>query len=253
MLKWPVDERGLRNLPLSGEGTYMPEENIQMDRKESENAMQEETVRELYLPGDMLEGGDLRPGTGTYYRNGKIFSSQLGVKSVRSNYVNISPLSGRYMPHSGDAVIGIVCDLGPSNWLIDIGAPYYAPMHVNEAPWKVEFGDTGRFDEMKKVQVTMNGPQLRKLNQGILVEIPPSKVPRVIGRSGSMIKMIVNYTKCRLFVGQNGRIWIDGDIANIGLAKKVIRKIDEEAQVIGLTERIKEYLEKETGITIEGK
>jgi exosome complex component RRP4 len=220
----------------------------------------EEPRRELYIPGQMIEGVSLKPGNGTYIYGRDIYAAQLGVKSVWSDYVNIIPLGGRYMPHKGDSVIGIIEDIGPSNWLVNINAPYPAPLHASEVPWKVDFGDTARFlnvgdvvvaevlmvDEMKKVQVTMNGPQMRKLSQGHIVEIPPSKVPRVIGKSGSMIKMIVNYTKCKLFVGQNGRIWVDGEPENMIVALKAVRKIEAESHVLGLTDSIKAMLETES-------
>ena len=84
----------------------------------------------------------MKPGAGTYVHDGKVYAAQLGIKSVKSNFVNVIPLGGRYIPAPGDSVIGKVEDIGPSNWLIDINSPYPAPLHVNEVPWRVEFGDT---------------------------------------------------------------------------------------------------------------
>jgi exosome complex component RRP4 len=217
-------------------------------------------VREIVVPGELLDPGKLRPGSGTYVSDGKIYASQLGIKSTKSNYVNVIPLGGRYIPVTGDNVIGKVIDIGPSNWLIDINSPYPAPLHVNEVPWRVEFGDTARYlnvgdtilakvlmvDETKRVQVTMKDQGLRKLLGGQIIDISHSKVPRVIGKSGSMIQLIKSHTNCRIFVGQNGRIWLDGDIENIVLAIRAIRMIDEGAQTLRLTERVKEYLESVT-------
>jgi exosome complex component RRP4 len=171
--------------------------------------------------------------------------------------VNIIPLSGRYIPCVGDSVIGKVEDIGPSNWLIDINSPYPAPLHVNEVPWRVEFGDTARYmnvgdvilakvlmvDETMRVQVTMKDQGLRKLQGGQIIEIAPTKVPRVIGKSGSMIQMIKGYTNCRIFVGQNGRIWLDGEVDNIVHAIKAIQMIEADAHSFGLTEKVKAYLE----------
>jgi exosome complex component RRP4 len=218
-------------------------------------------MREVVVPGDLLDSGKLKAGNGTYVVEGNIYASQLGIKSVRSNYVNVIPLGGRYIPHQGDTVIGKIIDLGPSNWLVDINSPYPAPLHVNEVPWRVEFGDTARYlnvgdvllskilivDETKRVQVTMKEPGLRKLQGGQIIEITHSKVPRVIGKGGSMIQMIKSYTNCRIFVGQNGRIWLDGEIDNIVYAIRAIRMIEEEAQTIRLTERVKDYLESVFG------
>lgn len=213
--------------------------------------------REIVMPGDLLEGDKLRPGAGTYVSDGRIYAAILGIKTVKSNYVNIIPLGGRYIPCVGDSVIGKVEDIGPSNWLIDINSPYPAPLHVNEVPWRVEFGDTARYmnvgdvilakvlmvDETMRVQVTMKDQGLRKLQGGQIVEISHSKVPRVIGKSGSMIQMIKSYTNCRIFVGQNGRIWLDGEVDNIMHAIKAIQMIDQDAHSFGLTEKVKAYLE----------
>ena len=213
--------------------------------------------RKVVMPGELLEEEKLKAGAGTYVSDGNIYSAIMGFKTVKSNYVNVVPLSGRYIPNVGDNVIGIVEDVGPSNWLIEINSPYPAPLHVNEVPWRVEFGDTSRYmkigdallvkvlmvDETMKVQVTMKEQGLRKLQGGEIVEIAPHKVPRVIGKSGSMIQLIKGYTNCRVFVGQNGRIWLDGETENIGYAYHAIKMIDEAAHSSGLTDRVKAYLE----------
>lgn len=214
-------------------------------------------AREIVVPGELLNEGDLRAGNGTYVQDGKVYASLLGVKSQSSSYVNVIPLGGRYMPQPGDSVVGVVIDIGPSNWIVEIDAPYPAPMHVSEVPWKVEFGDTARFlnvgqvilakvlmvDETMKVQVTLNESGLRRLEGGLLVDVSHSRIPRIIGKGGSMIQMIQNLTDCRIFVGQNGRIWIDGELPNMLLAEEAINMISEEAHTSRLTERVKEFLE----------
>jgi len=216
----------------------------------------ERPAREVVVPGDLLDDSGLRPGNGTYVLDGKIYASRLGVKNVFSGTVNIIPLRGRYVPTPGDMVLGMIADIGPSNWLVDINSPYPAPLHVSEVPWKVEFGDTSRFlkigdtvmvkilmvDESMKIQVTMNDSGLRKLEGGQITEIAHSKVSRVIGKSGSMIQMIKNMTDCRIFVGQNGRIWVDGERDNTTVAVDAIKMIEKEAQTNNLTERVKEFI-----------
>jgi len=227
------------------------------ETEESKEEARQDSERELVLPGDFITDGKFRAGSGTYMDNGRIYASTLGIKSIRSDFVNVVPLAGQYIPKVGDQVIGIVMDMGPSNWLVDINSPYPAPMHINEAPWRVDFGDTARYlkvgevilarifmvDEVKHVQVSMKDHGLRKLQGGQILEISHSKVPRVIGRNGSMIEMIKNSTNCRIIVGQNGRIWVDGEIDSVENAVKAIRLIEVEAQSIGLTERLKEFLE----------
>jgi exosome complex component RRP4 len=90
----------------------------------------------------------------------------------------------------------------------------------------------------------MRGPGLRKLHGGEVISISPLKVPRVIGKSGSMITLLKKYTNCQLFVGQNGRIWIEGSMDEIKLAIKAIRIIEQSAHISGLTDLIENYLKK---------
>ena len=213
--------------------------------------------RELVLPGDVIDDTGAKAGEYAYSREGKVYAAVMGIKNVSPIGVSVIPLWGQYMPSAGDFVIGIVNDIGPSNWMIDINAPYPAPLHVSEVPWKVEFGDTSRFlnignvvllkilsvDESKKIQVTMNDSGLRKVEGGLLVEIAHSKVSRVIGKSGSMIQLLKSASGCRIFVGQNGRIWIDGEEDRAAVVADAIKMIEEKAQARDLTEKVKKYLE----------
>jgi len=216
------------------------------------------SAREIVVPGDLLDDSGMDAGNNAYVLNGKVYAGILGVKNVYHDTVGVIPLGGRYMPTTGDTVIGIIEDIGPSNWLVNINAPYPAPLHVNEVPWKVEFGDTSKYlnvgnvvllkilmvDESKKIQVTMKDSGLRRIEGGQMVEMPHSKVSRVIGKSGSMIQMIKNLTDCRIFVGQNGRIWVDGDDENAKVAVAAIKMIDKEAQSSNLTEKVETFIKK---------
>ena len=219
-----------------------------------------EVTREIVIPGDLLDSSGKRPGPGTYVEGGKIFAAQLGIKSIRSDTVGVVPLAGHYMPVRGDLVIGKIVDVSSSSWLVDINAPYPAPLHVNEVPWRVEFGETRKFmsvgdvlllnvvgvDEVMRISVSMRDHGLRKLTGGMVLEVSPSKVPRVIGKNGSMIQMLKSATNCRVYVGQNGRIWIDGELDNIIKAVSAIKLIEDEAHNVGLTEKVKKLLEEQS-------
>lgn len=205
-----------------------------------------------------MESRGLKPGSGTYSEHGRVYAAQLGIRDEREGYLHVIPLGGKYIPREGDAVVGKIIDIGPSFWLVDINAPYPGPLHVTEAPWKVEFGDTKKYltvedvvlakvasvDETKRVSITMRDRTCRKLTGGQIVEISHAKVPRVIGKKGSMINLIKDHTGCRIFVGQNGRIWVDGSTEGMATCIKAIRLIEDNAQVVGLTEMVKESLER---------
>jgi len=219
--------------------------------------------REIVIPSQLL--GDTKQkkaGRGTFVENGKIYAEILGLLSDNPEYINVIPLKGRYFPAENDFVIGIVEEAMSSSWLVDINAAYPALLHVNETPWDIEFGETERYlnhgdsimakvlqvDKEKRIQITLKDHNLYKIKGGQIIEVEPSKVPRIIGKQGSMITLLKKYIKCRIFVGQNGRIWIDGDSDDIKKIIEIIRMIENESLSFGLTNKIEEILKKDTKV-----
>ncbi len=210
--------------------------------------------RELVLPGDVLGNG--KPGPGTKQMNGQVVSVTTGLVDRRGDRLRVIPLNGAYEPKAGDTVVGIVAEANPGNWILDIRAPWLAPLHVSEAPWRVDFGETMEYlrpgdavlckvlfvDGQKKVQVTLKDRSLTKLEGGELMEVAPVKVARVIGKNGSMLNLIKGHIECWLYVGQNGRIWLNGEPDEVLLAKQAIQKVADEAHIPGLTDRMKAWL-----------
>ena len=97
----------------------------------------------------------------------------------------------------------------------------------------------------KIIDVSMKGPGLRKLGPGKLLKVAPAKVPRIIGKQGSMISMIKEMTDCKISVGQNGIIWLVGEDPKKELtAVDAINLIERESHISGLTDKVKELLEK---------
>ncbi|MBE3122738.1 MAG: S1 RNA-binding domain-containing protein [Thermoplasmata archaeon] len=216
--------------------------------------------RQIVIPGQIL--GDMpafKPGRGTFVENKKIYAERLGVMNIQDNFINVIPLKGRYEPIVGDVVIGVVEEASTSNWMVDINAPYPALLHVHEVPWEIEFADTEKYlntgdailakvlsvDESKKLQITLNDRNLFKLKGGHIIEFEPSIYRRIMGKQYSMIEIIQKYTRCRIKVGKNGRIWLDGDAEGIAKVLQAISKIESEAATFGLTDRIEELLKKD--------
>ena len=106
-------------------------------------------------------------------------------------------------------------------------------------------------DESMKVELTLNDQRLRQIKDGRVIEVTPSKVPRLIGRNGSMIAMLKNETGCNIFIAQNGRVWLTGKDKNVDLAVRTIQKIENESHISGLTERIVKFLKEEKGTTVK--
>jgi exosome complex component RRP4 len=214
------------------------------------------TDRILVVPGEQVGGPELKSGNGTYRRGDNIFSAQLGIVNLRAGLVNVIPFSGKYSPKPGDSIIGVVQDAGPNSWMVDIGCPYPAFLHANESPWKVDFGTTtqylnvgdvilakiGQVDETRRVNLTMKEQGLRKLNSGQIMKVVHTKVPRIIGKSGSMISLLKEHTGCKIFIGQNGTIWIDGELDGMRKASAAINMIDRGTHLHGLTDDVREFL-----------
>jgi exosome complex component RRP4 len=215
--------------------------------------------KKIVIPGDLLSEYTKKAGYGTYVKNDKIYSLFCGIENLKEDKVGVIPLAGAYVPSVNDVVIGIVIVVTPSNWIMDIAAPYDGLFHVSEYPRRVEsrempnildVGDSiilrvRDVDSSMKVELALRDSSFHKLRTGQIVEVEPVKVPRVIGHGGSMISMLKKETNCSIFVGQNGRIWIDGKDDDIELLSKALRKIEAEAQRSGLTDRIYNFLKEE--------
>ena len=78
---------------------------------------------------------------------------------------------------------------------------------------------------------------------GRIIEVSTHKVPRIIGKQGSMVMMIKEATQCNITVYQNGLVWIEGSPVNEMRAINAIRKIEKESHLSGLTEKINAFLE----------
>jgi len=214
--------------------------------------------REIVVPGDMLGEDPKLAGIGTYVQDGRVYSANYGLVDRRSN-IKVIPLSGRYIPARGDLVIGKVVDMTFSNWFADINAPYEGMLHISEFPERVDPANMSKYlhvgeliiarvadvDPTMKVELTMRDENLRILKQGRVIDISHVKIPRVIGRNGSMISMLKKDLNVSIFVGQNGRIWLKGDDKYVDLAIRTIFKIEREAHTSGLTDKIKDYISKE--------
>lgn len=218
--------------------------------------------KQIVVPGDVLaEGMDFLPASGAFRENDKVISMQLGMAEVNGRLVRVMPLAGAYVPKVDDVVIGRVTDMSYSNWFIDVGYAMDGVLSVRDGV--NEFVERGaeisdyygigdiivtriiNVTKSKMIDLSMKGPGLRKLTGGRLVTVTPARVPRVIGKQGSMVTMIKEYTDCQITVGQNGRIWLSGKSAEgEWLASEAIMLIEKYAHISGLTERVKELLEK---------
>jgi len=218
--------------------------------------------KEIVIPGqELAEGMDYLPSNGSFREGNLIISNYLGFVSVYDRFVKVIPLTGRYIPKVNDLVIGKIIDMGFFGWVVDIGCAYNATLSIREASSFIERNDdlTKYYDygdlvlakivkvtKQMSVDISTKGPGLKKLIGGKIIEVTPSKVPRMIGKQGSMISMLKEKSKCNIVIGQNGRVWIKGDSLEKEIfVTKMIMKIEQESHMNGLTDKIKNMLEVE--------
>jgi len=224
--------------------------------------------KDIVVPGEILAVGmDFLPSYGTYREEDKIIANKLGLVRIDGKVVKLISLSGRYNPKRGDTIIGNVIDLAISGWRIDTNSAYSAMLSIKDASSEyiargadlTQYYDIGdlvvakivNVTSQKLVDLTMRGPGLRKLNGGRVVNVNTNKVPRVIGKAGSMVTMIKRATGCNVIVGQNGIVWVQGEPEMEICAVDTIKMIEKDSHINGLTNRIKAYLEKTTGKKID--
>lgn len=240
--------------------TFKSKEEKETNKEEIAYGEGEETEKKkVVVPGDVIVSGqNYLPGEGTIREKENIIATKFGLASINERFVKVIPLSGIYVPRAGNVVIGKIENATSNGWVIDILSPYYGFLPLKECREFISRKDIGTFFNIGDmitaevlsitpagVDLTMRGIGLHKLDGGMIIKINSNKVPRVIGKKGSMINLIKNETGCKIVVGQNGLIWIKSDsIESELLAKDAIMLIIEKSYVGGLTEKIKEFLEK---------
>jgi len=218
------------------------------------------TERKVVIPGEAIaKGNNFLPGEGTERNGEEIIALKYGLAEETNNLVKVIPLSGVYQPRRGNVVIGKIENVTFNGWVVEIGSSERAFLSVAEFPQYVpkngleEVMDIGEMIVTKiwslnkrGIDLSMKSRGLGKIDEGIILEINPNKVPRIIGKEGSMINLIKENTGCKITVGQNGIIWIKGNNVEEELsAKKAISFIIEKSFVNGLTEKIKQWFEQE--------
>ena len=217
--------------------------------------------RKYVIPGDVITTGPFRPEQNVILEGEKIISTAVGISEIYEDSVRVISLTGKYIPKIDDLVIGKVNSHTSLSWELDINSCYvgFLPAqdvfgrdfsaHADELATKLKTGDLvaariANFDRTRDPLVTISDRDLGAIDSGVLVEISPSKVPRLIGKRGSMIQMIEMATNAAVTIGQNGWVVVSCETPE-GLlkAKKAIEMVDQKAHVANLTDQIKEMLE----------
>ena len=219
--------------------------------------------RQLVTPGDLLAEGDFNAGENTYEDDKRIFASMIGLANFVGKNAYVVALKGCYIPTVGDLVVGKVVETRLGAWIVDINAPYVGVLFTSEAFGRsfnskrdemtglLDIGDLVAakvisFDRTKDPALTIREPGLGKVVRGHGIKISPTKVPRLIGRKGSMINMLKKETNCQIMIGQNGYVLVSGTKPELeALAILAVNTIDQNAHTSGLTDRVSELIKKE--------
>jgi len=220
--------------------------------------------RKYVIPGELVAEGNYHPVANILRIGERFYSTRVGMAEVSQDKVRVIPLSGPYIPKVDDLVLGKIVNYSAFAWEVDINSCFFAYLPAqsvfdrNYSPAqeslsnKFDIGDllvarVMAFDRTRDPLLTISGQGLGGIPQGEIVKIAPIKVPRLIGKKGTMIKTIEAGTGCRLIIGQNGLIVVTGAPENVLKTVEVIRLVEEEAHTVNLSEKVQSLLAQSRG------
>lgn len=225
--------------------------------------MARELHGEIVIPGEKLDSKV--EGRYPYVLDigGSKIATVIGLLTRREDKQVFVNLKGVYVPEVGHIVIGMVESIGVTNWFIDINSPYQAILPAHDflsRPFNPATEDLARylkpgdyvkakvviFDKTRNPVLSVQGEGLGRIVNGTIVDISPSKIPRVIGRRRSMANMIEEKTGCKLFPAVNGRVHVECPNRELEvIVIMALKLIEAEAHTVGLTERVAKFIEQE--------
>ncbi len=214
--------------------------------------------RKLVVPGEIiLSGEDYLPGEGARREGEDIVASRFGLAEESGRVVKVIAITGAFIPRRNNVVLGRVTNITFNGWIIDIDSASSGFLSIEESPRFINKNEMDQFLAIGDVvaakiwavntrgtDLTFKGKGLGKLEEGFIFRVSPNRVPRVIGREGSMINLIKEKTGCSITVGQNGWIWVKGDLDSSLKARKAIEYVAEKVLIEGLTEKMEAWFEE---------
>jgi exosome complex component RRP4 len=224
-----------------------------------------ESKKRYVLPGDFITTAPLRLQGNVVLDGKRIISTAIGLSDISADSVRVISLTGVYMPKIDDLVIGMIQYISGNSWFANINSCYQGMLlgqdvfgrgsypSTKEMKERLDKGDIiyariMNSDRQREPLISIADKNLGKIDSGELIKISPTKIPRLIGKHGSMIQTIEASTNATITVGQNGLIVVSCDETN-GLLKALaaIRMVDEQAHIVDLTDKVKKML-KSNGV-----
>jgi len=214
------------------------------------------------LPGDVIVTGTYRPEQNVVLDDDRVTATAVGFYEIEDNGGNVIPLTGFYTPKPDDLVIGKITSHTSFSWEVninsfcvsilpafDIFGKDYSPSK-DELSSKLKTGDliVGRIVNVNPGRdplMTINGENLGKIDSGELVKISPTKIPRLIGKDGSMIQTIEAATNATITVGQNGLVVLKCDNStSLKKAIEAVKIMDSMLDDTNVEEKIQNILDE---------
>jgi len=215
---------------------------------------------QFVLPGDVIVTGDYRPEQNVILEGNRLMSTAIGFSEIKDDLVTVTPLIGLYTPKTDDLVIGKIVSHSALSWDVDINSYYTGMLPASDIfgrdylPSKDDLSLKLCVGDIISTRIinaggsrgpllSISGQNLGKIDSGELVKISPTKIPRLIGKHGSMIQTIEASTNATITIGQNGLIVVSSNETN-GLLKALaaIRMVEEQAHLADLTDKVKKML-----------
>lgn len=197
--------------------------------------------KRIVVPGELITKERKKIGQNVFVENGEVHSSVLGITYPDSAVAYVVSLKGNYLPQRDDLIIGIVSRETVRGYMVDINSIYSSYLSGDSVRDKIEKGsiisakvaDVNELNEAGLFDV-------RVFYGGEIISVSPPKVPRLIGKSGSMLSVLKEGTGCNVLVGRNGWVWAKG--GDTQLLVQAIRLIEEESHKDNLTVKVEEFL-----------
>ncbi|MFZ0253105.1 MAG: exosome complex RNA-binding protein Rrp4, partial [Nitrososphaeraceae archaeon] len=187
----------------------------------------QDVKRKYVIPGDIVAEGNLRALVNVFRNGNSIVSTRIGITETNNEGAKVIPLSGIYFPRANDIVIGKILDHSSLSWSVDINSSFAAHLPAQDIfgrDFSPAHDDMGRqlstgdvivariaiFDRTRDPILTIQDKDMGKIPTGELLKISPTRVPRLIGKRGSMIQTIEQASSTRITIGQNGIIVVSG-------------------------------------------
>jgi exosome complex component RRP4 len=214
--------------------------------------------RKIVVPGEIIiSGEDYLPSDGARREGKDIIASRFGLAEELGRVVKVIAITGAFVPRRGNVVIGRVADITFNGWLVDIDCASSSFLPIDESPRFVSKNEMDQFlaigdilvakiwgVKAKGIDLSLQGGKgLGKLEGGFIFRVIPNRVPRVIGKEGSMVALIKEKTGCSITVGQNGWVWLKGPSVDAEIAaRKAIEFVADNVTIEGLTDKVEEML-----------